>query len=44
VTQLKITISQEKQFKYYIFLIILFKIEESESANTYVGKKGILHT
>jgi hypothetical protein len=44
VTQLKITIFQEKQFNYYIFLIRVFKIEESETANTYVGKKGILHT
>jgi hypothetical protein len=44
VTQLKITIFQEKQFNYYIFLIRVLKIEESETANTYVGKKGILHT
>jgi hypothetical protein len=43
VTQLKITIFQEKQFNYYMFLIRIFKIEESETANTYVGKKGILH-
>jgi hypothetical protein len=42
VTQLKITIFQEKQFK-YIFLIRVFKIEEAETANTYIGKKGILH-
>jgi hypothetical protein len=35
---------QEKQFNYYIFLIRVFKIEESETENTYVGKKGILHT
>jgi hypothetical protein len=26
------------------FLIRVFKIEESETANTYVGKKGMLHT
>jgi hypothetical protein len=44
VIQLKITIFQEKQFNYYIFLIRVFKIEESETVNTYVGKKGILHT
>jgi hypothetical protein len=44
VTQLKITIFQEKQFNYYFFLIRVLKIEESETANTYVGKKGILHT
>jgi hypothetical protein len=43
VTQLKITIFQEKQFN-YIFLIRVFKIEESETANAYVGKMGILHT
>jgi hypothetical protein len=40
VTQLEITIFQEKQFNYYTFLIREFKIEESETANTYVGKKG----
>jgi hypothetical protein len=39
VTQLKITIFQEKQFN-YVFLIQVFKIEESETADTYVGKKG----
>jgi hypothetical protein len=44
VTRLKITIFQEKKFNYYIFLIRVFKIEESETANTYVGKKGKLHT
>jgi hypothetical protein len=44
VMQLKITIFQEKQFSYYIFLIQVFKIVESETANTYVGKKFILHT
>jgi hypothetical protein len=27
-----------------IFLIRVLKIEESETSNTYVGKKGILHT
>jgi hypothetical protein len=43
MTQLKITIFQENQFN-YIFFIRVFKIEESETANTYVGKKGILHT
>jgi hypothetical protein len=26
------------------FLIRVFKIEESEAGNTYVGKKGILYT
>jgi hypothetical protein len=26
------------------FLIRIFKIEESETAKPYVGKKGILHT
>jgi hypothetical protein len=26
------------------FLILVFKIEESETANTYVGKNGIPHT
>jgi hypothetical protein len=41
--QLKITIFQEKQFNYET-LIRVFKTEESETANTYVGKKGILHT
>jgi hypothetical protein len=35
----KSTIFQEKQL---FFLIRVFKIEESETANTYVGKKGIL--
>jgi hypothetical protein len=44
VTQLNITIFQEKQFNYYIFLIRVFKIEETETTNTYVGKKGTLHT
>jgi hypothetical protein len=44
VTQLKITIFQEKQLSYYMFLIRVFKIEESETANTSVGKEGILHT
>jgi hypothetical protein len=44
VTQLKITIFQEKQFNYYIFLIRVFRIEESDTANTHVGKRGILHT
>jgi hypothetical protein len=43
VTQLKITVFQ-KQFNYYIFLIRVFEIEESETADTYVGKKGVLHT
>jgi hypothetical protein len=28
----------------FFFLIWVFKIEESVTANTYVGKKGILHT
>jgi hypothetical protein len=43
--KLKITIFQEKQFKNYIFFLIrAFKIEELQTANTYVGKKGILHT
>jgi hypothetical protein len=27
-----------------IFLIRVFEIEESETVNTYVGEKGILHT
>jgi hypothetical protein len=27
-----------------LFLIRVFKIEESETANTYVGKKGMLYT
>jgi hypothetical protein len=36
----KSTIFQEKQLNY--FLIRVFKIEESETANTYVGEKGIL--
>jgi hypothetical protein len=38
------TIFQEKQFNYYIFLIRVFKIEDLETANNYVRKKGILHT
>jgi hypothetical protein len=37
----KSTIFPEKQ---YFFLIQVFKIEESETENTYVGKKGILYT
>jgi hypothetical protein len=44
MTRLKITNFQEKKFNYYVFLIRVFKIEESETANTYVGKKGIMHT
>jgi hypothetical protein len=35
------TIFREKQL---IFLIRVFKIEESETANTYIGKRGILYT
>jgi hypothetical protein len=40
VTQLKICIFQKKQFNYYNFLIQVFKTEESETENIYVGKKG----
>jgi hypothetical protein len=43
VTQPKITIFHESNLLYF-FLIRIFKIEESETAHTYVGKKGILYT
>jgi hypothetical protein len=33
-----------RRSNWIIFLILVFKIEESETADTYVGKKGILYT
>jgi hypothetical protein len=44
VTQLKITIFLRNNLIITFFLIRVFKIEESETANIYVGKKGLLHT
>jgi hypothetical protein len=44
-------VTQQKKYHFsgeaielFFFIIQIFKIEESETANTYIGKKGILYT